>query len=103
MVGVVTFAIYRIALYMIRKEVTIINAVGLHARPASKIVQIAAGSKASLWIEKDGERVNGKSILGVMMLAAEKGSKIILEAKGEGEGELIQQLVELFQNKFYED
>jgi phosphocarrier protein len=88
---------------MIRKEVTVLNTIGLHARPASKIVQIAAASKASLWIEKDGERVNGKSILGVMMLAAEKGSKMILEANGEGEEELILHLVDLFQNKFYED
>jgi phosphocarrier protein len=88
---------------MIKKEVTVINRVGLHARPASKIVQIASQAKAHLWIVKDGERVNGKSILGVMMLAAERGSKIILEANGEDEATLIQRLVDLFQNKFYED
>jgi phosphocarrier protein HPr len=88
---------------MIKKEVTIINKFGLHARPASKLVQMAAQSKAHLWLEKDGERINGKSILGVMMLAAEQGSKLILETSGEGAEELMQQLIELFQNKFYED
>ena len=88
---------------MIRKEITIYNKLGLHARPAAKIVKIAAQHKASLWIEKDGERVNGKSIMGVMMLAAEKGSKILLEANGEEEEELIRELEELIQNKFDED
>ena len=88
---------------MIRKEVQILNKLGLHARPASKLVKIAALSKADLWVEKDGQRVNGKSIMGVMMLAAEMGSTIILEADGEGEKELISQLVELVNNKFEEE
>jgi phosphocarrier protein len=88
---------------MIRKEITVINTLGLHARPAAKIVKIAALYKASFWIEKDGERINGKSIMGVMMLAAEKGSKIMLEANGEGEEELIRELEQLFLNKFDEE
>lgn len=88
---------------MIRKEITVINTLGVHARPAAQIVKIAAQRKASLWIEKDGERVNGKSIMGVMMLAAEKGCKIILEANGEEAEELIHELEELFRNKFNEE
>jgi phosphocarrier protein HPr len=88
---------------MIRREIQIINQLGLHARPASRLVKIAALSRADLWIEKDGQRVNGKSIMGVMMLAAEKGSTIILEAKGEGEKELLDQIEELIRNKFEEE
>ncbi|HEX7345016.1 MAG TPA: HPr family phosphocarrier protein [bacterium] len=88
---------------MVRKEITVINTLGLHARPAAQIVKIAAQRKASLWIEKDGERINGKSIMGVMMLAAEKGSTITLEANGEEEEELICELEELFRNKFNEE
>jgi len=88
---------------MIRKEVTIINTLGLHARPAAQIVKAAALRKANLWIEKDGERINGKSIMGVMMLAAEKGSKIILETDGEEEEELIKDLEGLIRNKFNEE
>lgn len=89
--------------FMIRKEITIYNALGLHARPAAQIVKIAAQRKASLWIEKDGERVNGKSIMGVMTLAAEKGSTLMLEASGEEEQELIRDLEELIRNKFNEE
>ncbi len=88
---------------MVRKEITVINTLGLHARPAAQIVKIAAQRKASLWIEKDGERINGKSIMGVMMLAAEKGSTLILETSGEEEEELIRELEELFRNKFNEE
>ena len=88
---------------MIRREVQIINELGLHARPASRLVKIASLSKADLWIEKDGQRVNAKSIMGVMMLAAEKGSTIILEANGEGEEELFTEILELIKNKFGEE
>jgi phosphocarrier protein HPr len=88
---------------MIRKEVTIINSLGLHARPAAAIVKLAAGAKAKFWLEKDGQKINGKSIMGVMLLAAEKGSTIILHADGEDEEKLIRDLVELIQNKFYEE
>ena len=89
--------------FMVRKEITVINTLGLHARPAAQIVKIAAQRKASLWIEKDGERINGKSIMGVMMLAAEKGSTLILEASGEEEEQLIRELEELIRNKFNEE
>jgi phosphocarrier protein len=88
---------------MIRREVVILNELGVHARPAARIVKAASLRKASLWIEKDGERVNGKSIMGVMMLAAEKGSSIVLEADGEDEEELIEEIVKLIYDKFNED
>ena len=88
---------------MIRREVQINNELGLHARPASKVVKIASLSKADFWIEKDGQRVNGKSIMGVMMLAAEKGSTIIIEADGDGAAELIDKIERLINNKFCED
>ncbi len=81
---------------MLRKEITITNTLGLHARPAARIVKAAALSKANLWIEKDGQRVNGKSIMGVMTLAANQGSTITLEVEGEGEAELMAELEELF-------
>ncbi len=88
---------------MIRREVQINNELGLHARPASKVVKIASLSNADFWIEKDGQRVNGKSIMGVMMLAAEKGSTIIIEADGDGAEELIDKIERLINNKFCED
>ncbi|MCX6641513.1 MAG: HPr family phosphocarrier protein [bacterium] len=88
---------------MIRKEITIINTLGLHARPAARLVKIAAGSKANFWISKNGQRINGKSIMGVMMLAAEKGSTILIEADGEGEQALIDDITTLVENKFYEE
>ncbi|TKJ40622.1 phosphocarrier protein HPr [candidate division LCP-89 bacterium B3_LCP] len=88
---------------MIRREVTILNELGIHARPASKIVKAASLSKANFWISKDGQKINGKSIMGVMMLAAEKGSTVVIEADGEGAEELIDQIVSLIENQFSEE
>jgi phosphocarrier protein len=88
---------------MVTREVTVLNELGIHARPASQIVKLAALSKADFWIEKNGQKVNGKSIMGVMMLAAEKGSTVILTAKGEDAETLIDQIEELIKNKFGED
>lgn len=88
---------------MLRREVKVINTLGIHARPAARIVKAASQSKAKFWITKDGQRINGKSIMGVMMLAAEKGSTVVLETDGEGEEELMNEIVDLFMNKFYEE
>ncbi|MBU0518863.1 HPr family phosphocarrier protein [bacterium] len=85
-----------------RRELVVLNELGIHARPASKIVKYAARSTARFWIEKDGQRVNGKSIMGVMMLAAEQGSTVILEAEGEGADELLDIIEDLIRNKFNE-
>ncbi|MFH1862634.1 MAG: HPr family phosphocarrier protein [bacterium] len=88
---------------MTRREVTIHNKLGIHARPASRIVKLATLSRADFWLVKNGERVNGKSILSVMMLAAACGERVILEANGEGEAELIQEVADLIQKKFGEE
>jgi len=87
----------------IRREFVVLNELGIHARPASKIVKFAAKFPAKFWIEKDGQRVNGKSIMGVMMLAAEKGSTVICEAEGEGAEELLDIIADLIRNKFDEN
>ena len=87
----------------INQNIEIINKLGMHARAAAQFVQLASGFNSHIEIEKDGRRVNGKSIMGVMMLAAGKGSEIILYADGEDENESIQKLVELINNRFNED
>jgi phosphocarrier protein HPr len=88
---------------MIQQEVEVINSLGLHARPAAQFVKVASLSKSTVFIEKDGTRINGKSIMGVMMLAAEKGSKLMIVVDGPDEREVIVKLVDLFRNKFYEE
>ena len=88
---------------MVYREVIILNEFGIHARPAARIVKAASLSKADFWISKDGQRVNGKSIMGVMMLAAEKGSTVVLEADGEGDEALIEEIITLIMNKFEEE
>jgi len=87
----------------INQNIEIINKLGMHARAAAQFVQIASGFNSHIEIEKDGRKVNGKSIMGVMMLAAGKGSEVILYADGEDEDESIQKLVELINNRFNED
>lgn len=84
-------------------EVTIRNKLGLHARPASKLVHIAAAGKSEVFIIKDKQRVNARSILGVMLLAAGFGSAIKIEVIGEDEAEVLAQLVNLVAEKFGED
>ena len=72
---------------MISQQVTIVNKLGLHARAASKLVNQASRYESEVFIGKDGNRVNAKSIMGVMMLAASKGTEILLEADGSDDGE----------------
>ena len=88
---------------MIEKEITITNKHGLHARPAAQFVKIAGRFKSDVKVIKDGLEVNGKSIMGIMMLAAEPGSKIILMIDGQDEKEALKALRSLIENKFYED
>lgn len=85
------------------RELQVENELGIHARPAQHIVKIASRYKADFFIVKDGNRINGKSILGVLMLAAEQGSTVVLEAEGEGATELLDELEQLFQDRFYEN
>lgn len=87
----------------ISREIEIINKLGLHARAAAQLVQVASSFSAHIEIEKDRRRVNGKSIMGVMMLAASKGSCITLHIEGEDEQQACDQLETLINNRFNED
>ena len=87
---------------MIEKKVKIINNAGLHTRPAATIVKLAARYKSDFYINKDGINVNGKSIIGVMTLAAEKGSEITLQFEGEDEEKAAEEIVDFFNRGFDE-
>ncbi len=80
---------------MVKRKLIIQNKYGLHARPAVEFVQIASKYDADITISKDGVEVNGKSMMGVLMLAADKGSEVILKAEGKDEDELMEALSEL--------
>ena len=88
---------------MIEEEITITNKHGLHARPAAQFVKIAGKFESDIKVIKDGLEVNGKSIMGIMMLAAEPGSEITLLVEGEDEKEAYAALNELISQKFYEE
>ena len=83
-------------------EAEIINRLGLHARAAAKLTHIASGFQSEIWISRSGRRVNAKSIMGVMMLAAGKGSKVKLEAEGGDADAALQALTTLIADKFGE-
>lgn len=88
---------------MIRKEIPVVNKLGVHARPAGLIVDITGRAKSDVFIEYDGTRANAKSILNIMMLAVTPDSKVTFEISGEDEAEVMQQLVQLFNDKFNEE
>ena len=88
---------------MAENIVEIKNKLGLHARPAAEFVKMAAKFKSNVYISKNDRVVNGKSIMGVMTLAAEMGSELRIQAIGEDENEALKALVELINNKFNED
>lgn len=87
---------------MIEKEVTILNRAGLHTRPAATLVKIAAKYKCDFYIIQDNLVVNGKSLIGVMTLCAEQGSKLKLRFDGEDEGSAANEIVEYFNRGFDE-
>lgn len=87
---------------MIEQEIEIINKLGLHARASAKLTQLAAKFQSEVWMTRNKRRVNAKSIMGVMMLAAGKGSKVVLETDGPDEKECFDALTQLIQNKFGE-
>jgi len=84
-------------------EVQIVNKYGLHARPAAELVKLANRFASDVWIRKDEVEVSGKSIMGVMMLAAGKGSKVMLEVEGPDEKEAMEALTSLIADNFGED
>jgi len=85
------------------RRVRVLNKLGLHARPAALLVQTAARFKSKVWIRKGDLEVNGKSIMGVMMLAAEQGSDLFFRAEGPDEKEIVSALTQLVTNKFHEE
>ena len=87
----------------IEKEVPIVNRLGLHARPAAMFVRIASRFRSEIWVAKEGEEVNGKSIMGLMMLAAGQGSKLRIRCEGPDADKAIAELEELINAKFNED
>ena len=88
---------------MIERRVTVVNAHGIHARPAAEIVKTAARFASNVMLEKDGLEVNGKSIMGVMMLAAECGSEVTIRADGPDEQAAVDALATLIAAKFGEE
>ena len=84
-------------------EITILNKLGLHARASAKFVSLASTYPCEVWVERDSKRVNGKSIMGIMMLAAAKGTVLRLETVGEQENDCAQALRTLIENYFGED
>lgn len=87
---------------MIERTVEIVNSLGLHARPAAQFVRLAAGFSSEIELARDEMSVNGKSIMGVMMLAAECGSMVVLRATGSDEEAALTALEELIRNGFGE-
>src|SRR5437867_8363999 len=87
----------------VEKEIAIINRLGLHARPAAMFVRIASRYRSEIWVSKESEEVNGKSIMGLMMLAAGQGSKLRIRCVGSDAAKALQELEELINSKFNED
>ncbi len=87
----------------IEKDIPIVNRLGLHARPAAMFVRIASRYRCEVWVDKDGEEVNGKSIMGLMMLAAGQGSKLHIRCEGEDASKAMQDIEELIKAGFNED
>jgi phosphocarrier protein HPr len=88
---------------VVEKAMKIQNELGLHARAATKLVQLASKYPCELTLTKDGHEVNGKSIMGVLMLVASKGTTVLLRAKGEKAAEAIEAISKLIDDKFGED
>jgi phosphocarrier protein len=88
---------------MAEKNITIINKLGLHARAAAKFVTLASGFDSEIELARNGNAVNGKSIMGVMMLAASQGTELVLRATGNDEDDAIEKISELIADRFGED
>jgi len=85
------------------KECTVINKLGIHARPAALFVKVSSKFQSDIFVERDGEQVNGKSIMGLMMLAAGHGSKLKITAEGADAEVALRELDQLFVQKFNEE
>ena len=87
---------------MLQQETTIVNKLGLHARASAKLTQLAARFQSEVWMTRNGRRINAKSIMGVMMLAAGIGAKVEIETEGPDEADAMQALLALIADKFGE-
>jgi len=87
----------------IEKEITIVNRLGMHARPAAMFVRIASRFRCEIWVEKEGEQINGKSIMGLMMLAAGQGSKLLIRCEGPDAEKAMEEIEALIAAKFNEE
>ena len=85
------------------KDLAINNKLGMHARPSARFVKVSNRYKSEIWVEKDGEQVNGKSIMGLMMLAAGQGSKLHVTAEGPDAAQALEDLEHLIQANFDEE
>lgn len=88
---------------MLQHRIVISNKLGLHARAAAKLTKLAAEYPCEVWLSRGNRRVNAKSIMGVMMLAAGLDSEVVLETNGEQEEQALTAIITLFDNKFGED
>jgi len=88
---------------MTTRSVTILNRAGIHARPASLIVQTAQQFDSSIWIEKEDVKINAKSIMNILTLGATYQTQLMLSAEGEDEEEAVEEMAQLFDNKFREE
>ena len=87
----------------IEKDISIVNRLGLHARPAAMFVRIASRYRSEIWVAKEGEEVNGKSIMGLMMLAAGQGSKLRIRCEGPDADKAMDEIEELINARVNED
>lgn len=85
------------------RTLTIVNRLGMHARPSAMFVKAASRFRSEVWVEKDGERVNGKSIMGLMMLAAGQGSKLLVTCEGADAEKALNEIESIIARKFDED
>jgi phosphocarrier protein len=88
---------------MPRAEAPIVNKLGLHARASAKLTQLAGSFPCEVWMERNGRRINAKSIMGVMMLAAGKGSSVIVDTEGAQADEALDAILALIADRFGED
>ena len=87
----------------IEKDVIIVNRLGMHARPAALFVRVASRYRCEVWVEKEGEQINGKSIMGLMMLAAGQGSKLLIRCNGPDAEKAMEEIEALIAGKFNEE
>jgi phosphocarrier protein len=87
---------------MLQREVEIVNKLGLHARASARLTQVAGQFKSGVWLTRNGRRVNAKSIMGVMMLAAAKGARIVVETEGPDEQAAMEAVTRLIAERFEE-